>query len=132
MCLQPQRGSPWWHWKSAQVQVGSSGLPATMWDFVGSAGEYTRNPSSVREMTHVSRVCCWFTAFLLLVRFWFAKNQAQRREQAGTHKAGKVAGKDQIEIRQEDRRLLAQPYEKRSDDETKTREALREAGWCIV
>ena len=62
----------------------------------------------------------------------FAKNQAQRREQTGTHKAGEFAGKDEIEIRQEDRRLLAQPYEKRSDDETKTRKALREAGWCIV
>jgi len=48
----------------------------------------------------------------------FAKNQAQRRESAGRNKAGKLAGKDQIEIRQEDRRLLAQPYEKR-DDETK-------------
>jgi hypothetical protein len=43
-----------------------------------------------------------------------SKNHRQLRKRAGTHKEEELAGTDQIEIRQEGRRLLAQRDEKRA------------------
>jgi hypothetical protein len=42
------------------------------------------------------------------------KAHRQLRKRAGTHKEEELAGTDQIEIRQEGRRLLAQRDEKRA------------------